>query len=80
RGTPFGSFIPTIKISTNTPIYKLKPHWIDYNAGDLIEDVTIEESLETFIDYITQVASGELVNNEKNNIREIAIFKSGVTL
>jgi len=26
------------------------------------------------------VASGELVNNEKKNYREIAIWKSGVTL
>jgi len=35
---------------------------------------------EEFIEYIIKVASGELVNNEKNNFRELAIFKSGVTL
>jgi len=29
---------------------------------------------------VIQVASGELVNNEKKNYREIAIFKNGVTL
>jgi len=80
RGTPFGSFVPTMKISTNTQIYKLKPHWIDFNAGSLAQDKTLEALTEEFIEYIIEVASGELVNNEKNNFRELAIFKNGVTL
>jgi len=80
RGTPFGSFVPTMKISTNTQLYKLKPHWIDFNAGSLVEDKSFELLTEEFIQYVIKVASGELVNNEKNNFRELAIFKSGVTL
>ncbi|WPC43262.1 altronate dehydratase family protein [Clostridium sp. JS66] len=80
RGTPFGSFVPTMKISTNSQLYKLKPHWIDFNAGTLVEDKTLDSLLEKFIEYIIKVASGELVNNEKNEFREIAIFKNGVTL
>lgn len=69
-----------MKISTNSQLYNKKPHWIDFNAGILIEDNSIESTLEGFINYIINVASGELVNNEKNNFREIAIFKTGVTL
>ncbi|MFF2449212.1 UxaA family hydrolase [Neobacillus sp. NPDC058068] len=81
RGTPFGTFVPTMKISTNTQIYNSKPHWIDYNAGTLLEEgVSSEQVLEDFVDYIVKVASGEFVNNEKNDFREIAIFKTGVTL
>ena len=80
RGTPFGSFVPTMKISTNTQIYKLKPHWIDFDAGSLTQDKSLEALTEEFIKYIIRVASGELVNNEKNNFRELAIFKNGVTL
>ncbi len=80
RGTPFGSFVPTMKISTNTQIFKLKPHWIDFNAGSLVQDKSLEDLTEELIEYIIRVASGELVNNEKNNFRELAIFKSGVTL
>jgi altronate hydrolase len=80
RGTPFGTFVPTVKISTNTPLYELKRHWIDFNAGKLVENDAPDQVLEEFITYIIKVASGELVNNEKNNFREIAIFKSGVTL
>lgn len=80
RGTPFGSFIPTMKIATNSNLYKQKPNWIDFNAGVLVEDVSMKELLEEFIDYVIRVASGEYVNNEKNRFSEIAIFKTGVTL
>ncbi|MDL5611590.1 UxaA family hydrolase [Bacillus halotolerans] len=81
RGTPFGTFVPTVKVATNTELYETKPHWIDFNAGLLAEDDVLEEFvLREFIDYITKVASGELVNHEKNDFRELAIFKSGVTL
>jgi altronate hydrolase len=80
RGTPFGTFVPTVKISTNSQIYNKKKNWIDFNAGRLIENESMEEVLNNFIEYIIGVASGELANNEKNNIREIAIFKNGVTL
>jgi len=80
RGTPFGSFIPTIKVSTNTPLYKDKSHWIDFNAGSLLENVDEDAVLQEFIKYIIDVASGLQVNHEKNDFREIAIFKDGVTL
>jgi len=46
----------------------------------LVEDKSLELLTEEFIQYIIRVASGELVNNEKNNFRELAIFKGGVTL
>lgn len=80
RGTPFGTFVPTMKISTNTALYNNKPGWIDFNAGVIVEDESIEDTCKRFTDYIIQVASGELVNNEKKGYREIAIFKTGVTL
>lgn len=80
RGTPLGTFVPTIKISTNTQIYETKPHWIDFNAGTLIDGQSQEELLEDFISYVIKIASGEKVNNEKNHFREIGIFKTGVTL
>nr|AXJ99449.1 Altronate dehydratase [Paenibacillus brasilensis] len=40
----------------------------------------MEDALRNFVDYIVDVASGTWVNNEKNNFRELAIFKNGVTL
>ncbi|PZL90229.1 altronate hydrolase, partial [Pantoea graminicola] len=64
----------------NTPLAEKKPHWIDFNAGRLIEGMSMEAMLEDFVDHIVAIASGELTNNEKNDFRELAIFKSGVTL
>lgn len=80
RGTPFGTFVPTMKVSTNSNLAKNKPTWIDFNAGVLVEDEAMESVHARFVDYLLKVASGEEVNNEKKGYREIAIFKTGVTL
>ena len=80
RGTPFGTFVPTMKVSTNSNLARRKPTWIDFNAGELVEDKTMEAMLEEFIDYVLRVADGEYVNSEKSGIHEISIFKNGVTL
>ena len=80
RGTPFGTFVPTIKISSNSNLARRKPKWIDFNAGVLIENVSIKQLLVKFIDFIIDVASGKYVNSEKSGIHEIAIFKNGITL
>jgi altronate hydrolase len=80
RGTPFGSFVPTMKISTNSKLAVNKPKWIDFNAGSLVENDLMEDIAERFIRFVIDVASGRRVNNELNGFREIAIFKSGVTL
>lgn len=80
RGTPFGTFVPTMKISTNTALAKNKPTWIDFNAGVIVEGETMSNTLNRFTEYIIRVASGEEVNNELKGYREIAIFKTGVTL
>ncbi|WP_044479492.1 UxaA family hydrolase [Paenibacillus antibioticophila] len=79
RGTPFGSFVPTVKVATNNELYENKKHWMDFNAGPLLE-TPMEEVLEQFIEYIIAVASGQPTRNEQNDVRELAIFKTGVTL
>ena len=80
RGTPFGTFIPTMKVSTNSVLYARKPNWIDFNAGKLVEGTSMGDLLKEFIDKIIAVANGEKTQNEKNGYREISIFKNGVTL
>ncbi|WP_085537053.1 UxaA family hydrolase [Massilibacteroides vaginae] len=80
RGTPFGTFVPTAKISTNTNLAQRKPNWIDFNAGVLLEGETMDHVCRKFIEFVVAVASGTHTHNEKNNYREIAIFKTGVTL
>ena len=80
RGTPFGTYVPTMKVSTNSRLANLKPGWIDFNAGVIVEDEPMDVTCRRFTEYVIRVASGEFVNNEKKGYREIAIFKTGVTL
>ena len=69
-----------MKISTNSSLYGRKSNWIDFNAGELVEGVSMSDLLRRFIDKIVAVASGEQTRNEVNGYREISIFKNGVTL
>lgn len=80
RGTPFGTFVPTMKIATNPDLASRKQNWIDFSAGQLIEGRTMQEIVPEFIDKVLAVACGEPAKNEINDYREISIFKNGVTL
>lgn len=79
RGTPFGGFVPTLKIATNSELAKKKSNWIDFDAGAVLES-DFDTQLEKLIDTVVAVANGKLARNEINNTKEIAIFKTGVTL
>lgn len=72
RGTPFGSPVPTIKVSTNTELYQKKPNWIDFNAQDNTKD--------SFYSFVLDVVNGKKTNNEIYGHKDIAIFKNGVVL
>ena len=80
RGTPFACPVPTMKISTNTPLAAKKSNWIDFNAGVLVEDQPMKTVEQEFFDYVISVASGEKVCSEKAGFHDFAIFKQGVTL
>ena len=81
RGTPFSTFAPTLKVSTNSELARRKPQWIDFNAGVLLDDVTMDELLQQFTLYVIDVASGRSrTTAELHGNAEFAIFKTGVTL
>lgn len=81
RGTPFGGPTPTVKISTNTPLFERKKNWMDFNAGTIVEGQSMSQVTNEFFNYILDVASGtKLTNNEVFGFKEIAIFKDGVTM
>lgn len=81
RGNPFGSPVPTVKISSNTNLYNRKKHWIDYNAGQLLDGKTFDEVTEDFFQYLLDVASGKIqTRNEEFGYKEISIFRDGVIL
>lgn len=82
RGTPLGAPVPTLKVSTNTDLHQRKPSWIDFDAGRLISDnVTLDDLTDELYELVLQISSGDVqARNEVNGYREIAIWKTGVTL
>lgn len=80
RGTPLGTVVPTFKIATNSSIFEHKANWFDYNAGRLLTGQTMDKLAEELYTKILRVADGEICQAEKSGSREIAIFKTGVTL
>ena len=77
RGTPVGSAVPTIKISTNKSLAERKKNWIDFDSSETLEGNPLTDEL---YEYVISVAEGKQTKNEVNGYREISIFKSGVTL
>jgi altronate hydrolase len=82
RGTPMGFPVPTIKISTNTPLALRKSGWIDFNAGLFADGTATMDALaDELFHLVLDVASGRVrTKTELNGFREISIWKDGVTL
>ncbi len=81
RGTPFGAPAPTVKISTNTPLFEKKGNWIDFNAGTVADGTeTLDEAGDRLLDFVMEIASGRETKTEAAGFREISIFKDGVVL
>ncbi len=82
RGNPLGVPVPTIKISSNSPLAERKPGWIDFDAGRMIEEgASVETIADELFTLVLQIASGvATAKNEDHGYREIAIWKQGVTL
>ena len=81
RGTPMGFPAPTVKISTNSDLFRRKPQWIDFNAGQLLDGKEMDALADELVDYVLAIASGRAqTKNEQHGYREISIWKDGVTL
>ena len=80
RGTPFGAPVPTVKISSNTPLYERKGNWIDFDAGTVAHGESLDDAGNRLLDFVLSIASGTRTQTEKRGAREISIFKDGVVL
>lgn len=80
RGTPLAAPVPTLKVSTNTPLAMKKKHWIDFNAGRLLDGVEAEVLADELEKLCFDTANGQPTRSEENGYFDIAIFKDGVTL
>lgn len=71
RGTPFSTFVPTMKIASNERLSEFKNNWIDFNAYSMDE--------KGLYDLLIKTANGDC-KTKSEDIREIAFYKTGVTL
>ncbi|HYI38744.1 MAG TPA: altronate dehydratase family protein [Allosphingosinicella sp.] len=79
RGTPLGFPVPTVKIASNSALARRKSGWIDFDAGQVLEQ-GMDTAADALAARIAAIASGEETAAERNCEREIAIWKRGVTL
>jgi altronate hydrolase len=82
-GTPTGNPIaPVVKIATNTKLANKMSDIIDINTGTIVEgDETIEQAGERILDYVIQVASGEIqVSAVRHGQDDFIPWKRGVSL
>jgi altronate hydrolase len=79
RGTPLGFPAPTLKVASNSALAQRKAGWIDFDAGAVL-DAGFDSAADALLDLIAATASGAPTRAEVNEERDIAIWKSGVTL
>ena len=80
RGTPLCAPVPTLKIATNSALYRKKPHWMDFDAGQVLDGVSFEELTDALWSLCLATAEGQPSVGERAGSCDIAIFKDGVTL
>ena len=79
RGTPLGFPVPTVKIASNSALAARKKNWIDFDASKVLGG-GFDSAADELLALIVRVASGDTTAAERNDEREIAIWKRGVTL
>src|SRR6185503_10782550 len=79
RGTPLGFPVPTVKIASNSALAERKKNWIDFDAGKVLTN-GLDQCADQLLKLVMRVASGDETASERNDEREIAIWKRGVTL
>ncbi len=82
-GTPTGNPVtPVVKLSTNTPLARRMHDIIDVDTGAIISgEKTIPEMGESILDFVIQVASGQLRTQAELKLQEDFIpWKRGVSL
>jgi altronate hydrolase len=69
RGSCFGCKpVPSIKVATNTPLYKRMIDDMDINAGRILEGASVEEVGREIFEKVVSVASGEKTKSEEQGI------------
>jgi altronate hydrolase len=66
RGSAYGNKpCPSIKLATNSDIYRRMEEDMDINCGDIIEGVSLAEKGQQIFEHILRTASGEKTKSEE---------------
>lgn len=71
--------VPTVKIASNIGLAQRKPGWIDFDAGAVL-DQGLDAATGALLHHVADIASATPTATERNDEREIALWKRGVTL
>src|SRR5262249_25086103 len=83
RGSVFGCKpAPSIKVATNTPMYRHMIDDMDVNAGVILEGTPVEEVGRQIFEEVLAVASGKMTKSEQSGVgeEEFAPWSIGPTL
>lgn len=71
RGSVFGCKpVPTIKVATNTPMFRRMRNDMDINAGRVLDGATLDEVGQEMFEMMLAVASGQATRSEAHGIGE----------
>ena len=79
RCTPYGGFIPTFKVATNSNLYNRKIAWNDFDASQLLTGTSVEDTCDNLLTQLIDVANGRLTAADQNRSKEFVIWKNGVS-
>jgi altronate hydrolase len=66
RGSAYGAKpVPSIKLATNSDVYRRMEGDMDINCGDIVDGVSIEEKGRQIFEHVLRVASGEKTKSEE---------------
>lgn len=69
RGSCYGCKpVPTIKATTNTPLFERMSEDMDFNAGRILDGASVEATGEDLFEMVLSVASGERTKSELQGI------------
>lgn len=79
-GTPLGTLVPTLKLSSRSVLAHSQPAWIDFDAGDMIRPDGADNLPDALLELVLRTASGRLTRNEVFDERQVTPWQSGATL
>jgi len=78
RGTPGGYAGPLFRLSTNNDLAKKKPHWIDFNAGRVVDGEDLDTLAQELYKLILDTSNGELETcNERSGYYQMGFLRDG---